>query len=243
MADSCIGGKSSINVGRYKNIVGTVEPPVAVRIDPAFTRTLSREQIAEGLSEAAKICLCGGAEVFDAYLALDPTVDADEATMTALIAHALKTKAWFIETDEFDKNERLLLNFGHTFGHAIEAASAFAISHGIGVALGMLAALRFGESIGRDYGDAPHVERFRAHIVALLDSVDGLAGSLARLDEAALLDAFASDKKHSRDAFVVIIVTTTGVVERRTFPRDAATTRSIAAAFASLRDLRLPVAA
>ena len=243
MADSCIGGKSSINVGKYKNIVGTVAPPAEVRIDPAFTTTLSREQIAEGLCEAAKICLCGGADVFDGYLALDPTVDADEATMTATIAHALKTKAWFIEIDEFDKNERLLLNFGHTFGHAIEAASGFDISHGIGVGLGMLAALQFGESVGLDYTAMPHVARFKAHIAALLGAVDGLDASLARLHEAALLDAFNSDKKHLRDAFAIILVNEAGAVERRMFARDAVTTRAVAGAFASLGAVPLRIAA
>ena len=63
--------------------------------------------------------------------------------LTRLVAHSLRAKKWFIEIDEFDQKERLLLNFGHTFGHAIEGASRYAISHGIAVGLGILCAIAF----------------------------------------------------------------------------------------------------
>jgi len=206
MADSCIGGKSSINVGRYKNIVGTIHPPTEVIIDPDLAGTLSPEQVAAGLCEAAKIALCRGAEALERYFAIAPTAQASTATLTEVIALSLQAKKWFIEIDEFDRGERLLLNFGHTFGHAIEAESRFAISHGIGVGLGMLAAFHFGEALGRDYRGTPDINQFRRHIRELSKSSHDLSAVLGCLSLAGLLDAFRSDKKHSADAFALIVL-------------------------------------
>ena len=245
MTDSCIGGKSSINVGRYKNIVGTFHPPVAVLVDPALTATLSPEQRAAGLCEAAKICLCRGSDSFEQYLALRPSVEADEPTLAAVCAHSLRAKKWFIEVDEFDQNERLLLNFGHTFGHALEAASGFAVSHGMAVGLGMLAALRLGEELGRDYSTAPQVGRFRTHVERLVATSAALPTTLSSLTLPAVIDAFGSDKKHSRERFAVITVGSEGAVQRDFLPRDGASTALIERAYrAMIADcLAAPVAA
>lgn len=234
MVDSCIGGKSSINVGKYKNIVGTFHPPRRVVIDPSLTATLSVEQKAAGLCEAAKICLCRGPETLDRYLALAPGGVLDEAALTGIIATSLQAKTWFIEVDEFDDAERLVLNFGHTFGHALEAASGFGISHGIAVGLGMIAALHLGEALGRDHAAAPHVATFRAHIVDLVRAVEGLGDVLARVEPAALMDAFRSDKKHKRDRFALILVAGEGRVERCMLPRDDQTTALIEQAFKNM---------
>jgi 3-dehydroquinate synthase len=231
MTDSCIGGKSSINVGKYKNIVGTFHPPEQVVIDPKLTGTLSAEQKAAGLCEAVKICLCHGPDTLDRYLALAPSISADAATMSEIVALSLQTKKWFIEIDEFDRAERLLLNFGHTFGHALEAASAFRVSHGIAVGLGMLAALHLGQAMGRDYSGFPHIAAFRSHVAELIGSVDGLSEALRELSVPALMDAFSSDKKHSRSHFVVIMVAGDGSVERRALPRDPASVALLEEAF------------
>ena len=240
MVDSCIGGKSSLNVGEYKNIVGTITPPSAVRIDPAFTATLSREQVAEGLCEAAKICLAGGADRLKSYLALAPSIDADGDVMAAVISHALNAKAQFIELDEFDQKERLLLNFGHTFGHAIEAASAFRISHGIGVGVGMLAAIELGRGMGRTYADAPHILVLIEHIESLLGAIDGLDHELRTIDSEAFMRAFEFDKKHSQRKLVVIMATEAGTLERTALPRDDVHRRLIANAFRAVVDRNAP---
>ncbi len=234
MADSCIGGKSSINVGSYKNLVGTIHPPIRVIVDPALADTLSAEQRAAGLCEAVKICLCRGQPAFDAYMALAPAPDIPAEALAEVIALSLDAKRWFIERDEFDRAERLLLNFGHTFGHALEAASGFAVSHGIAVGLGMLAALHLGTAMGRDYAAAPHVVRFRTHVADLVGCVDGLGEVLSRVEVPALLDAFESDKKHRRDLYAVILVAAEGSVERRFLPRDAASAAMIAGAFRAM---------
>ncbi len=234
MTDSCIGGKSSINVGCYKNIVGTFYPPAAVLIDPALTATLSAEQRAAGLCEAAKICLCRGVDSFERYLAMRPSLEADERTLAGVCDHSLRAKKWFIEVDEFDQNERLLLNFGHTFGHALEAASGFAVSHGIAVGLGMLAALRLGEAMGRDYAAAPHIGRFRDHVEHLVATAKGLHETLAGISLATAMDAFGSDKKHGRVHVVVITVGPRGAVQRDFLPRDGASVALIERAYAAM---------
>ncbi len=234
MADSCIGGKSSINVGAYKNIVGTFFPPVEVVIDTDFTRTLQPDQIVEGLCEAVKICFVRGSDAFNAYLAFGPSIDADHDTLSNVVGHALIQKAWFIEIDEFDRAERLLLNFGHTFGHAIETASHFRIAHGIAVGLGMLTALAMGTAMGRTYPASAGVAILEAHIRSLLASLESLGAVISRLDVDELIEAFHADKKHTRQEFAVILVAENGDVERVMLPRDDVSQKIIAAAFSSL---------
>ena len=237
MTDSCIGGKSSINVGRYKNIVGTFHPPQRVLVDPDVAATLSAEQVAAGLCEAAKICLCRGPETIAAYLALGATVRSTPAQLAPVIELSLAAKKWFIETDEFDRAERLLLNFGHTFGHALEAASDFAVSHGIAVGLGMFAAI---EMAVAEYPAiaTPMVDGFRRHVGALLASVDGLAATLAGVDLSRVMAAFEADKKHGRDYYAVIlpaILPGAGIgIERRLLPRTAETRARIERAAAAM---------
>jgi 3-dehydroquinate synthase len=150
MLDSCIGGKSSINAGGIKNLVGNIYPPTRVIVDVSLAQSLPIEARVAGYAEALKICFAGGAAAFDRYMeiAIPARVFGDESVLqetVLLTAHVLSVKKWFIEVDEFDKRERLLLNFGHTFGHALESALNFSIPHGIGVAIGMCAAIHFGE--------------------------------------------------------------------------------------------------
>ena len=233
MTDSCIGGKSSINVGQYKNIVGTFHPPLRVLVDPALAGTLSTEQVAAGLCEAAKICLCRGSDAIAAYLALEPDVHARPEALTKVIEVSLRSKKWFIEVDEFDRAERLILNFGHTFGHALEAASGFAVAHGIGVGLGMLAAIEMARAEDPTVM-TPTLRAFRHHIGELVGSIDGMAATLSRVDVNALMSAFEADKKHGRDFYAVILPCADGWIERRLLPRTAETRARIAKAAAAM---------
>ncbi len=113
--------------------------------------TLPDTALAGGLAEATKISYCRGPSVFERYLQLEAEFG-DEPR--PLIHHSLNTKRWFIETDEFDTGPRRLLNFGYTFGHALEAATGYAVEHGMGVAIGMIAAERFGVVTGYGVADA-----------------------------------------------------------------------------------------
>lgn len=229
MADSCIGGKSSINVGDYKNIVGTFNPPGRVLVDPDFAATLSVEQKVAGLIEAAKICYCRGIDGWKAYLSCQPSLMMDSAAMQRVIAISLAAKKWFIEIDEFDHKERLLLNFGHTFGHALEGASDFRVSHGVAVGIGMLCALALGQRMGRSYNAAPQVETMRSHIAELLKAIDELPQALQGVTAAALFDRFTADKKHKADAYRVVVVAEMGECELISLPKTEITREQITA--------------
>jgi len=234
MVDSCIGGKSSINVGPYKNLVGTFHPPLHVVIDPELARTLPLDQQASGIVEAAKICFCHGRKSFESYLACDPHPGMETEALSALISHSLRAKKWFIEIDEFDQNERLLLNFGHTFGHAIEGASHYAIPHGLAVGIGILCATAFvrqdADQNSNPYVDAPMVQTFEDHLDTLLRSVPELSSKVAKLPIAEVMERFESDKKHKQDSYVLILVDLTGKVVRQEVTKSAESVRRIRSA-------------
>lgn len=206
MVDSCIGGKSSINVGHYKNLVGTFHPPQHIFIDPALAETLPRDQFASGLIEAAKICFCRGETDFRTYLECRPSVDMPTDRLERVIRTSLLAKKYYIEIDEFDKKDRLLLNFGHTFGHAIEGASNYSIPHGIAVGVGILCSLAFQRARGVDFSAVARVALFEEHLNNLVSAMPDLRTQLASLDLAEVLERFASDKKHSTASYTLILV-------------------------------------
>lgn len=220
MTDSCIGGKSSINVGSYKNLVGTFYPPSRVLLDPTLTSSLSTEQRAAGLIEACKICYCRGADTFQKYLDLRASPSMTTQKIEQVLCLSLLSKKWFIEVDEFDRGERLLLNFGHTFGHALEGASHFRISHGVAVGVGVLCALRLGELLGRTYLPSSRAYALSQHMRGLLAEVPQLRQELARVSVSELLDRFAADKKHRSEKYSVVVVAESDEVELLTVPRS-----------------------
>jgi 3-dehydroquinate synthase len=200
MADSCLGGKSSINVGPAKNLVGTFHPPRSIALMAPLARSLPLVEIRGGLAEAAKICFCQGSSSFERYLDLAQPIMAgvwSDAQLIALLHHVLRVKQWFIETDEFDQAERRLLNYGHTWGHALESATAYAVPHGLAVAIGMLASHQFMEQPEAS-------ERLASHSKALLAGVLS-ADQLNGFDETKFLDAFRGDKKHGRHNYNLIV--------------------------------------
>jgi len=212
MVDSCIGGKSSINVGPYKNLVGTFHPPDPILIDPALAETLPRDQFASGLIEAAKICFCRGREAFATHLACEPSTSMSTDALEGVIINSLLAKKHFIEVDEFDKKERLLLNFGHTFGHAIEGASHYGVPHGIAVGLGILCSLAFQRDRGIDFSGISSVIELETHLDTMIRTLPGLREQLQALNMTDILERFASDKKHTTNRYTLILISKTGEV-------------------------------
>jgi 3-dehydroquinate synthase len=206
MTDSCIGGKSSINVLGYKNLIGNFYPPEKVFVDVDFVKSLDEEMVVGGLFEAAKICYAHSFEAFGQYLSESPSARMQVDGVKRIIIHALRTKKWFIETDEFDQKERLLLNFGHTFGHAIEAGTDFGVSHGIAVGTGMLVAIEFSKRHG--WLSSTGLERtsiLAAHICAMLKNEGkNIATTPSEFDLSRILEKFDNDKKHSSEAYRII---------------------------------------
>jgi 3-dehydroquinate synthase len=227
MVDSCIGGKSSINVGPYKNLVGTIHPPVQVLIDPALALTLAADDQSSGLIEAAKICFCHGPASFDRHISYAPRPGMGTDALEQVILNSLLAKKHFIEIDEFDKGERLLLNFGHTFGHAIEGASHYAIPHGIGVGIGILCALEFQRRHGVDYTNAPRVRVLEDHLDAMLRPIQNLGEHLRTLPLDEVIQRFESDKKHGPENYTLILVTADGEIQLQKLPKSLEIRRSV----------------
>ncbi|MDE6414621.1 MAG: 3-dehydroquinate synthase [Anaeroplasmataceae bacterium] len=137
--DSSIGGKTGIDFYERKNILGCFKQPKLVLIDPKVLSTLSKREWNNGMGELIKHAAIGNKKLFG-MLKHKPDIDEE------IIYQSLSVKQAVVEKDEFDTKERMLLNFGHTFGHAIELK--LGLKHGEAVALGMLMVLRFGIDLG-----------------------------------------------------------------------------------------------
>lgn len=135
--DSCIGSKSSINVGKAKNILGTFTPPREVFISTDVLMTLDRDAIRSGIGEMLKAHIIDGPDTFDRLSLEFSSIETDPSVMGRCIRRSLMIKKRFIEADEFDRDVRNIFNYGHSFGHAIESATDFAVPHGVAVTIGM----------------------------------------------------------------------------------------------------------
>ena len=132
--DSSIGGKTAINFGGVKNIVGAFYQPKKVLIDPELLKTLPPRQIANGLAEAIKMALTSDRELFELFENADV-----ESSLDEIIVRSLRIKQDVVEQDEKESGLRRILNFGHTVGHGIESSEGMSeLYHGECVALGML---------------------------------------------------------------------------------------------------------
>lgn len=157
-ADSCIGSKSSINAGEAKNILGTFTPPRDVFISTRVLETLDEKDVRSGVGEMLKVHAIDGRGAFTNIAENYDRLFASPNEMMRYIRRSLEIKKAYIETDEFDRGPRNIFNYGHSFGHAIEAATEFAIPHGIGVTIGMDMANYVSGEIG--FGDKElHGER------------------------------------------------------------------------------------
>jgi 3-dehydroquinate synthase len=213
-ADSCIGSKSSINIGHYKNQLGTFYPPHRVLLSPDFLQTLPFDEIRSGLGEVIKLQLLSSQEGFNELMGdLDGFHAALRREQLSLLAkwvrRSLDVKQPFIETDEFDTGPRLLLNYGHTFGHAFESVTDFGIPHGIAVILGMVAATTVSARLGLI------AERSAVDLARRLQAWHTpYAERLAGIDMQSLFAALARDKKNTAAGLTCILTRGTGCMER-----------------------------
>ena len=136
-ADSCIGSKSSVNLGATKNILGTFYPPQEIFVSARFLDTLEDKEIRSGVGEIIKVHAIEGAKAFDLMAADFHRLLTDRTVLMKYIRSALLIKQRFIEQDEFDRGVRNIFNYGHSFGHAIESATDYKVPHGIAVSMGM----------------------------------------------------------------------------------------------------------
>jgi 3-dehydroquinate synthase len=186
-ADSAIGGKTGINARQGKNLIGAFHPPALVLIDPDALGTLPAAELRAGYAEIVKYGLIGDPDFFAWCEANGAALLAgDEAARLHAIETCVRAKAGYVLGDEEDRTgRRALLNFGHSFGHAIEAETG--MRHGEAVAIGMAMALRL--SVERGLCPAGDAERAIAHLAAI-----GLP-TAADIDPSRLAARMAHDKK------------------------------------------------
>jgi 3-dehydroquinate synthase len=199
--DSSVGGKTAINSAAGKNLIGAFHQPAAVLIDPSTLDTLPERELRSGYAEAVRYGLIDDPEFFRWCEANGAALMAGDAEARVhAIETCVRSKAAIVAEDERETNgRRALLNFGHTFGHALEAESGFAMLHGEAVALGMTLAFRF--SAERGLCGADEAERVAAHLGAA-----GLPTRLEGLDSGRLAERMARDKKAS-DGKVAFVLT------------------------------------
>jgi 3-dehydroquinate synthase len=239
MVDSCIGGKSSINVGEFKNIAGNFFPPNKIIIDTKFCSTLSEKQIIEGLSEAIKICYAHSELSFNKFINLTNEIDSlglHRLDFSNVVSLSLNCKKEFIEEDEFDTGIRLLLNFGHTFGHAIESSCDYKIPHGIAVALGMLCAYSFSIEVKPSLSDSLKAKKLIEIIVKMLRMIPSISKDIEGISLSRAMSAFESDKKHSNEDYFVIAFKENGDLERMKLIKNSINTKKIKNAFISVKE-------
>jgi 3-dehydroquinate synthase len=135
--DSCIGSKTSINFGGFKNQIGGFHPPIMIINDIVFLETMKSEEYRSGLGEMLHYFLLTGREDFNRMQRDYDRALKDRQVLRGLIRRSLEIKKAMIERDEFDQGPRNIFNYGHSFGHALESYTDFAIPHGIAVSFGM----------------------------------------------------------------------------------------------------------
>jgi 3-dehydroquinate synthase len=205
--DSSIGGKTGINTPQGKNLVGTFHQPSLVLADIALLRTLPPREFRSGYVEAAKFGLLGDADFF-AWLEQNwrSVFAFEEAALTKTVETSVQGKADVVARDETETGDRMLLNLGHTFGHALEAWAEYSqrLLHGEAVAIGICLAYRLSEELGLT--DAATVQRVVAHLraVGLPTRVADIQGDRSP-DAATLMKIMGQDKK-VRDGRLTLIL-------------------------------------
>ena len=189
-SDSCIGSKSSINSGEVKNILGTFTPPNKVIIDINFLKSLDEKDILSGIGEMIKVHAINSPESFDLISKSYEQLKDNALLMEKFIYQSLLMKKKLIEIDEFDMGPRNVMNYGHSFGHAIESATNYAIPHGIAVTMGMDIANYVASKLG--VSKSIHFERMHPVLDKNCKSYRQVS-----IDINALMQALAKDKKNS----------------------------------------------
>jgi 3-dehydroquinate synthase len=204
--DSSVGGKTGINTPHGKNLVGVFQQPQLVLADVGVLDTLPMREFRAGYAELAKYGLIDRPDFF-AWLEIHwQDVFAGGPARVHAIAESCRAKADVVARDEFETGDRALLNLGHTFGHALEAATGYdggRLVHGEGVAIGMALAHRFSSRLNQCSIDDAH--RVEAHLsaVGLPISIKQIPGDLP--DAERMLAYIAQDKKVSRGALTFIL--------------------------------------
>lgn len=192
MVDSSVGGKTAIDLMAGKNLAGAFYQPKAVLCDTAVLETLPETVLSDGCAEVIKYGILGDAELFWHLKEAGMAFDRERVTSACI-----KMKGEIVAEDEFDRGRRQLLNLGHTFGHAIEACSRYAVSHGKAVAIGMVMMAECAAANGLCEKTLP----------GEIEAICSAFGLPTRTDygKEALYAALLGDKKRQGDAITLVV--------------------------------------
>ena len=208
--DSCIGSKTSINFLSYKNQIGTFYPPDYIYIYLPFLKTLKNDEILSGLGEMSHYFIIGGSNKFKIF---EQMLSEKKINFNRLIFESLKIKKKYIELDEFDNNKRNFLNYGHTFGHAIESVTNYKIPHGIAVSIGIdiinYIAVEHKEMKKKDR------ERIKKTLLKIYGNIN-----LKKINYKKLFEVIKKDKKSFKDSINLIICKSPGKIFIKKFKLD-----------------------
>lgn len=190
-ADSCVGGKTSINFENKKNIIGTFYPPTKIVIYSGFVKTLSKLDFYSGVGEIYKFHILQN-KIDDINI---------RHNLHHTVLDGLKYKTDILSRDEFDKGERRFLNYGHTFGHALETSSENAIPHGLAVILGCMIATRIARKLGYTVEDHDKI----VTLGVVLFQASGIKLKPEWFDFDELIEITKSDKKSTGKLTMVLV--------------------------------------
>ena len=195
--DSCIGGKTSINFKGYKNLIGNFYPPKKIKIDTNILKFLKKKEIISGLGEMAHYYFLSKKK-YQFFFDNIHNVLKNKIVSREVVYQTLVIKKKFIELDEFDTGKRLILNFGHTFGHAIEKTTNFKVPHGVAVAHGIQIALFFSKKLGL-LNESKYIT-MNKNIKKITSLI-----SLKKINLNNLIKNINKDKKHNKKNFRFIL--------------------------------------
>jgi 3-dehydroquinate synthase len=202
--DAAIGGKTGVNLPEGKNLLGSIHPPRAVLADTTTLATLSPREFRAGLAECIKCALIRDPALLSLLARnLGPISHRDPRLLQRVILASIRVKATIVARDEHESGERMLLNFGHTFAHALESALNYrTLLHGEAVAYGMLAALHLSATCGLLSTDQA------AEASSLILAYGRLPGFILSPDE--IIAAMSRDKKHTASSQRFILLSSLG---------------------------------
>jgi len=190
--DSSVGGKTAIDLAVGKNLAGAFKQPELVVCDTDTFETLPQREFSNGMAEAIKYGVLFDRELFDLFME-----DMSRTLIDDVVERCVRHKGCIVEIDELEKNERRLLNLGHTIGHAIEKCSHYGVTHGHGVSTGMAMIARAGEALGMtEKGTAERIEAVLARYDLPIDT---------EFDKESLVNAALSDKKRRGGSITLVI--------------------------------------
>lgn len=207
MCDSCLGGKASLNFKNAKNQIALFSTPTQIIINPHFIRTLSKKDISSGLGEILKMCIIGGESYLDLYKEIIKNVSSSHPKdFIPLICNSLNIKQSVIEVDEYEKNHRKVLNYGHTVGHAIEILSQYKIPHGLAVVAGMIVANEL--SVKMNFLSISEKESINSICYELLG--EKTLKIIRDLNLTSLIEVIKKDKKANSTSISFVLIKTKG---------------------------------